>query len=130
MRSRIGSFSFIFFSKQLQGSDEGRDEETQQGIHTPNMPKLIGVCKMATVPGQQEIALVVRRQGQVKRVTNGIIGHHMILYIDLNNICNSLRLRSYQSNSFHESQTLLLLWESASSELVQDSSAGYQLVTG
>src|ERR1700681_4653473 len=69
MRSMVGSFSFIFFSKQLQGSNEGWNEKAQQSVDSTDMPELVGVCKMATVPGKQEVALVVRRQRQVKRIT-------------------------------------------------------------
>src|SRR5436309_157691 len=97
--SRISSitgslgFGFITSSKQFQGRYQRGYEEPEHRIDAANVPDLIRVRQMPTIPRYQEVALVVRRQGQVHRITGGVRGHDPVPDVSLSSLRSECILR-------------------------------------
>ena len=47
------------------------------------------VVGMSTVPGEEEVALVVRRQCQMQRITGGVGWHYVVIYIGPHDLTNA-----------------------------------------
>ena len=56
-----------------------------------NMPELVGIGKVATVPSDQEIAGMVRGDGQVQRIAQRVARHDVVLDVELDDLLDVLR---------------------------------------
>jgi hypothetical protein len=70
-------------SEQFQGCNERGHKETEHGVYTANMSKLIRVGKMLAIPRNQKVAFVIRGQRQVQRIAGRIGRHDFVLYVRL-----------------------------------------------
>lgn len=50
--------------------------------------KFIGVCKMLTVPCEEKVTAVIRRECQMERITKGMAGHDVVGDVGLNHRIN------------------------------------------
>jgi hypothetical protein len=51
----------------------GRNEQAEDAVDAPQVPELVGVGEVLTVPGQEEVASVVRGEGEVQGAGQGIL---------------------------------------------------------
>ena len=114
-------------SEQFKGGDEGRNEQAQECIYPTDVSKLVCVCQVSAVPGEQEIALVVRSEGEMESISYGIARHHSVADISFYHV-RYWRFDSEERKRFDESETLLLASEVAAFKLFDDSDARDKLV--
>jgi hypothetical protein len=75
--------------------------KSQQRVNLSNMPELIGVRQMFTIPRQKIIALMDRRQGKVESIPEGVFRHHMMLDVDIHGILDIVLYRDRRQAERH-----------------------------
>src|SRR5712691_12521859 len=90
--SRISSMTgsgiagFMIGSEKFQGCDECWNEKTKQRVDPANVSELVGVGNMLTIPSDQKVAFVKRRDGQVQRIARWIGWHDLVANVSVNDL--------------------------------------------
>jgi len=129
MCSIPGSGFVIVCSEQFKGGNERWDEQAEERVHPTDVSELVGVRQVPAVPGEQEVALVVRREGQMECVPHGIVRHHLMPDVRFYHF-GDRRFDSQERERLHEFEALLPGDEFAAFELFNDGDAGDELVSG
>lgn len=67
------------------------NKEAELGIDMPYMLELVGIRQVFAVPSQEEVTVVKRGHGQVQSIPSGIVWHHMVFNVGIDDL-NNLRL--------------------------------------